>query len=365
VTKLWQVIKEVRMAATRFALLSCLAGYSKTDWPKSQFEEAQRVLSEWYAQESDSGIRAVAELILRRWGIEPSRTIQLEELETAKRRWFVNRQLQTYIIIDAEGFPMGSAIDESERDVDEVQHWRNISRRFAIAATEVTRRDFLRYRPDFPFRGRGIADSQSRPVGGVDWYSAAAYCNWLSDQEGIPREQWCYEPNDDGEYAAGMRIVPDSLQRTGYRLPTEAEWEFACRSGSRTSRYYGDDVALLDRYAWYSLNANDRSHAVGMLLPNGFGLFDTLGNVYEWCHDVSSSYPVAEGEQLATGADPIESEVATHDAQRRNLRGGSYDYSARHSRAAYRTNDNLDFVVGNDGFRPARTLPRNSSLNGR
>src|SRR5262249_19247663 len=116
------------------------------------------------------------------------------------------------------------------------------------------------------------------------WYVAAAYCNWLSEQEGIPRDQWCYEPGAGG-YIEGMRIPADVLVRTGYRLPTDAEWEYGCRSGTVTGRYYGLTTDLLGEYAWYQANSEEHAWACGSLLPNDLGLFDMLGNMYEWCQD--------------------------------------------------------------------------------
>ena len=119
----------------------------------------------------------------------------------------------------------------------------------------------------------------------ADWYSAAHYCNWLSEQEGLPKDQWCYLPNEAGAYAEGMSIPADVLERTGYRLPTEAEWEYACRAGAVTSRYYGHSIDLLDAYARYQANSKEHAWACGSLFSNDLGLFDMLGNVCEWCQD--------------------------------------------------------------------------------
>ena len=119
----------------------------------------------------------------------------------------------------------------------------------------------------------------------VSWFGAAAYCNWLSEQEGLPKDQWCYQPNERGEYDEGITVPASVLQRTGYRLPTEAEWEYACRAGAVTSRYYGLSIELLGKYAWSMSNSNDRARPCGLAMPNDLGMFDMMGNVWEWCQE--------------------------------------------------------------------------------
>src|SRR5437763_263442 len=93
-----------------------------------------------------------------------------------------------------------------------------------------------------------------------------------------------------------MKIPADVLQRKGYRLPTEVEWEYACRAGTVTSRYYGDSIELLKNYAWYVENGLEKAWPSGRLKPNDLGLFDMLGNVYEWCLDRDgTTLPVTQG----------------------------------------------------------------------
>ena len=93
-----------------------------------------------------------------------------------------------------------------------------------------------------------------------------------------------------------MTIPADVLERTGYRLPTEAEWEYACRSGTITSRYYGHSIDLLGAYARYQANSHEHAWSCGSLLPNDLGLFDMLGNEFEWCQDsMNASRPGKKG----------------------------------------------------------------------
>jgi formylglycine-generating enzyme required for sulfatase activity len=179
----------------------------------------------------------------------------------------------------------------------------------------------------------------------------------LSRQEGLPESEWCYEPNQHGQYADGMKLAANYLQRTGYRLPTEAEWEYACRAGAVTRRYFGESDALLRNYAWYLGNAANRSHPVARLKPNDWGLFDMNGNVHTWCLDLSNNDALVEDGKVV---EDQEEGLVIHDRDRRIFRGGAYNADAAFLRSVARISGSPrisppDISVDN-GFRPARTI---------
>jgi formylglycine-generating enzyme required for sulfatase activity len=182
----------------------------------------------------------------------------------------------------------------------------------------------------------------------VNWYAAAAYCNWLSEQEGLPL---CYPQAKASDFRTGMKLHHDYLNRKGYRLPTEAEWEYACRSETRTSYCYGEGTELLRDYATYS---GSETLSVGSLKPNDFGLFDMHGNLWEWCQDPSKAYPVIEAD--GKPIDDVEDVSSVgNDAEGRVLRGGSFNNGARFLRSAYRYAFPPDTRFNGLGFRVART----------
>ena len=178
------------------------------------------------------------------------------------------------------------------------------------------------------------------------------FCNWLSKQEGLPRAERCYPDLEEFDY--GMVLPADYLERQGYRLPTEAEWEYTCRAGATTSRFYGTAEEMLKEYAWYSKTANKRTFPVGQLKPNDLGLFDVLGNAMEWCQDVGDDYRVTPGE---VRIDLPDTALQVTKAQPRVLRGGSFFYLGRSVRSAFRDYYRPDFPLMYVGLRVARTMP--------
>jgi formylglycine-generating enzyme required for sulfatase activity len=129
-------------------------------------------------------------------------------------------------------------------------------------------------------------DNPSNPVESVTWYDAILFCNKRSEIEGLAK---VYKHGNITKRANGQCSLIDDIQcdytKNGYRLPTEAEWEYACRAGTTTVYFWGDSDILIDDYSWWSHNSNNKTHPVGEKKPNHWGLYDMVGNVSQWCND--------------------------------------------------------------------------------
>jgi serine/threonine protein kinase/formylglycine-generating enzyme required for sulfatase activity len=296
-----------------------------------------------YRDDPDPGVHAAAEWLLHRWGQELAKADPRPlHGEVLKPRWYVNGQGQTFAVIPAPGpFQIGSPPDETGRFAGEDRRRVRIDYPFAIALKLVTVAEFQKFRPGFDYF-KQASPGEDTPINGVTWYDAAAYCNWSSEQEKIPKDQWCYEPNAKGEYAEGMKVKANYQELSGYRLPREAEWEYACRAGTATPWAHGSDPDLLGHYAWYALNANSTMHPAGSLKPNGLGLFDVHGNAWQWCHDLyDNKY------------NKVNLEI--NNKQIRVLRGGAFHCDAAGARSAYRIGFEPALCASYVGFRVART----------
>jgi serine/threonine protein kinase/formylglycine-generating enzyme required for sulfatase activity len=341
-------LEEEKEVSARRAVLLSLGEFGLDGFGITERRNLLPRLLQLCRDDPDPGMHGAAEWLLRRWQAAD----QLKEIDKGlatgkaegQRRWYINRQGQTMVVVAKPGeFWMGEGHE---------RHRRQISRSFAIASKEVTVEQFLEFRKGHQYP-KEAAPSSVCPANSVSWYDAAAYCNFLSEQEGLPKDEWCYLPNGAGKYEAGMKMAQDYLRRTGYRLPTEAEWEYACRAGAETGYSFGEPEDLLGKYAWYGGNSPSRSQPVGSLRPNDLGLFDMHGDVNEWVQDAYKAYVVTE---KGKAAKDTEDKLNVHCNDNRVLRGGSFALQASLVRSARRLTFAPASRVVSIGFRPARTF---------
>jgi formylglycine-generating enzyme required for sulfatase activity len=226
-------------------------------------------------------------------------------------------------------FTMGDAAGEDDERPAHVVHISG----FWIDANEVTQQSFRSLIGKNPARYVG----PDRPVERVPWLMAIQYCNMRSAREGLKP---CYD----------LATQQCDFSANGYRLPTEAEWEYACRAGTTTGWSFGSEETALPKHAWFKANAGKGTHPVREKTPNPWGLYDMHGNVAEWCHDFyQETYTPGEA------TDPR----GPTAGEQRVLRGGSWNTGADVCRSAARRSEApafADACFGSDtfGFRCVR-----------
>ena len=232
--------------------------------------------------------------------------------------------------------PAGKFVMGDKDEVDAPPHEVAVSA-FLMDARLVTQEVFQKVMGTNPSRWKG----GTNPVEQLRWSDAAKFCNKRSEAEGL---QPCYD----------MQTLKCNFDATGYRLPTEAEWEYACRAGTTTPYFFGDTPAKLGEYAWFQKNAGGRPHPVGQKQPNPWGLYDITGNVWEWCNDY---YKVDYYQES-----PKENPRGPSEGEKMVLRGGAFKFSPENCRSGVRYNESpgsADVCFGYDiyGFRCVRKSP--------
>jgi len=233
------------------------------------------------------------------------------------------------VLLPAGKFTMGD-----KNEIDAPPHEVAVSA-FYMDKYLVTQEQYEGIRGKNPARWKG----DKNPVEQVCWWDAIGFCNARSQREGL---EPCYD----------VETGQCNFNASGYRLPTEAEWEYACRAGTQTSYFFGDVPAKLGDYAWFDKNAGGHPQPVGRKRPNPWELYDICGNLWQWCNDF---YQVDYYEQ-APAKDPRGPEAG----ETRVVRGGAWKASADNCRSGYRYNENpgrLDVCFGYDvyGFRCVRS----------
>lgn len=207
---------------------------------------------------------------------------------------------------------MGSPKDELMRETDERRHKVKIQSAFYIGVTEVTQKQYESLMGENPSFRKG----DNLPVERVRWDNAVEFCKKMSE------------------------LHPEFT----YRLPSESEWEYACRAGTTTRFYWGDDQEgkEIEGYAYYSENSSERAHAVGKKKPNPWGLYDMIGNVKEWCNDLYGEYPTLLGKP-----EPKNYWSEVHGV----IRGGGFRYPVKYCRTARRAHIHRSSMGSALGFR--------------
>ncbi|HVA45075.1 MAG TPA: formylglycine-generating enzyme family protein [Pirellulales bacterium] len=378
-----------------FGLLLALGEFDSTDLPEAKRGRLIAQLADWYAHDASSGIHGASGWLLRHWKQDKlaDRVDQTPTAYSPDREWFTLKiephqgeaparssahepeaparksdepaslALRvgvaagppfyiTFVVFPPGKQFIGSPDDEAERQGPEKRHPIEITRPFALGDREITWAQINAFdagvvrfnRHDAWEKQFGRQLTPAEPAFGVNWFEAASYCRWLTRQAGMADSDQCYgDPASlEKDGAGNPRQWPVDLGKHGFRLPTEAEWEVACRGGTNSAYSFGNDAQLLGHYGWFQDNSARWSHVIGQLRPSPRGLFDIHGNLFEWCHDWYGEY-----------VDDAVDGLGAPGGSNRVVRGGGWDLGAANCRSADRGLNQPTSRVSNLGFRLA------------
>ena len=265
----------------------------------------------------------------------------------------------TFIVHSGGTYTISSVEDEVNRfKQNEFRRAVTLTRPFALLDREINFAELIAFSWLYEGYMKRNELAETDAGYGSHWYDSVAYCRWLGQEMRLPESDQCYpdpeSPDLDKEKYPGdpqeawaLRNWPLDLNKRGFRLPTESEWEVVARSGSRTAYGFGSDVALLDGFGWFLENSGKKLHTGRGKRPSVRGLFDLHGNLFEWTHDWYSE----------VGASAPTDPLGPDNGVNRVNRGGSWEYDAANCRSAYRdpaAPTNRSFY---GGFRLALSIP--------
>jgi len=376
-----------RFDVPKYAILLTLGEFTLPEIPESRRKPLLKQLADTYRTDPSSGVHGAVGWLLRKWGQaevvrevdqtpvpysldrewftlaitvtpqlppkpkeEPGKEKGESELEPAKLEPPVEPLTPktfyyTFIVFPSGSSEIGSVADEPDRHKSELRHVVTLTHPIALLDREVTMEELIVFDPNY-VRFMKQFDQRPEDAGyAASWYDSVSFSRWLGQQsvllESLDKETYPREPNPVANWAP--RHWPLELGRRGFRLPTESEWEFASRAGSRTSYGYGSDASLLGQFGWFQENSGKHVHPPRELRPSVRGVFDLHGNLIEWTHDRFSDF---EAESLT---DPSGSKRDSY----RVGRGGSWEQWASNCRSAGRNSYLPTDRVDTMGFRLA------------